>query len=128
MAATRTRKPWSDEERAYMIEHYGRMPAREIAAHLGRTVRSIDNQACKMKIKRRASEATRSKMPTFNLEEGGVNFKDALPPEKHDAMLHFLASLAHHARLAQDRGIRPDIGAYMAEYAGQHPGRRAIDG
>ena len=42
-------KPWSTKELAYLIEHAGRVPASEIAAYLGRTVRACEAQARRLR-------------------------------------------------------------------------------
>ena len=44
---------WTEEDYAYLRENYTTLPAREIAAHLGRTEQAIHNRASRLKLKSR---------------------------------------------------------------------------
>jgi hypothetical protein len=45
-----TRKLWTDEELDFLREHYGKLPASEIAVKLGRTERAVRINASKLKV------------------------------------------------------------------------------
>jgi len=60
MKPKRSRRRWTDEEIAFMMDHYGTMSIKEIARELGRTENAIKNKAKKLGL---------SKLPQWSDEE-----------------------------------------------------------
>ncbi len=58
----------------------------------------------------------------------GVHYSCSLPAEKHGEMLDYLKSLSHYANLAYGQGLKPDVGAFTAEYVGQRRGCKPCQG
>ncbi len=114
---------WTDAERELLCEQYKRRPPGEIAAVLDRTEKAIIEQAYHLGIIGRVREYRRRKAPQL-LSRTGVPYKTVIPQEKWPLIQHFLGSLQHYAGRAEDAGVAPDVGAFMAEYGGHHRGRR----
>ena len=116
---------WTEAEERYLLDHWYDYSSTEIARKLGRSQRSVLNKIYKLRHKQKLCTQRKEHTSCF---PAGISYQKVLPPEKWPLIKHFLVSLHVYGSRAQELGIRPDIGAYMAEYAGQHPGRRAIDG
>jgi len=56
---------WTEEDHAYLRENYTTMPAREIAAHLGRTEQAIHSRASKLGLKSRHRLGVNSLVPDY---------------------------------------------------------------
>jgi len=56
----------------------------------------------------------------------GVSYRQALPPEKHNEMCLFLKTLSHFGKVARKKGYNPDqndIGRFMLVYSTVFYGR-----
>ena len=56
---------WTEEDHAYLRENYTTLPAREIAAHLGRTEQAIHSRASKLGLKSRHRLGINSLTPDY---------------------------------------------------------------
>lgn len=97
-------RPWTPQEEEYLRRYYRRLPAREIAAELGRTTSAVHTRARRLDLARPGVAMRRVKRD--------------VPP----TLSKFFSALVVYWRKVRVEGVQPNVGRFMAEYRKEYTG------